>query len=115
MKAHAYVPIVSVCGLLVVGHCISTLVREPISPEWLILAALTLLTGAFTVKIPSVPVRLSVSETFVFTSIILFGTCAGTLTVALDIMVVMMSGNRRKNQDPLRLLFNVASGALSAW
>ena len=112
---HAFVPVISAAGLLVVGHCISVLIREPINTEWLILAALTLLTGAFTVKIPSIPVRLSVSETFVFASVILFGTCAGTLTVALEILVVIVIGSGRKARDPLRVLFNVSSAALSIW
>jgi putative nucleotidyltransferase with HDIG domain len=110
-----YVPLISAAGLLVVGHCISVIVRDPINPQWLILAALTLLTGAFTVKIPSIPVRLSVSETFVFASVILFGTCAGTLTVALEILVVIFAGSGKKARDPLRVLFNVSSAALSIW
>src|SRR6266511_347649 len=112
---HAYVPLVSAAGLLVVGHCIGALIADPITPEWLILAALTLLTGSFTVKIPSLPVRLSVSETFVFASVILFGICAGTLTVALEILVVIIAGSRTKARDPLRILFNVSSAALSIW
>jgi putative nucleotidyltransferase with HDIG domain len=110
-----YVPVISAAGFLVIGHCISVLARDPVNPQWLILAALTLLTGSFTVKIPSLPVRLSVSETFVFASVILFGTCAGTLTVALEILVVIFVGTGRKAQDPLRVLFNVSSAALSIW
>jgi hypothetical protein len=112
---HAYLPIVSAAGLLVVGHCISELIRDPMEPQWLTLAALTLLTGSFTVKLPSLPVRLSVSETFVFASVILFGTCAGTLTVALEILIVIRAGTGRKARDPLRVLFNVSSAALSIW
>lgn len=110
-----YVPCVSAAGLLVVGHCISTLVQEPLDLDWLVLAILTLFTGAFTIKIPSIPARLSVSETFVFASVLLFGTCAGTVTVAIEILVVIASGTGRKARDPLRVLFNVASAALSIW
>jgi putative nucleotidyltransferase with HDIG domain len=110
-----YVPAISAAGLLVIGHCISVLARDPVNSQWLILAALTLLTGSFTVKMPSLPVRLSVSDTFVFASVILFGTCAGTLTVALEILVVIFAGTGRKARDPLRVLFNVSSAALSIW
>jgi putative nucleotidyltransferase with HDIG domain len=110
-----YVPAVSAAGLLVIGHCLSVLARDPINPQWLILALLTLLTGSFTVKIPSLPVRLSVSETFVFASVILFGPCAGTLTVALDILVVIFAGTARKARDPVRLVFNLSSATLSIW
>lgn len=110
-----YVPLISATGLLVVGHCISALIREPVPLQWLVLAALTLLTGSFTVKVPSIPVRLSVSETFVFASVILFGTCTGTITVALDVLVATFSGKGRKARHPLRVLFNVSSATLSIW
>jgi putative nucleotidyltransferase with HDIG domain len=113
--SQAFVPCVSAAGLLVVGHCISTMMQQPLSKDWLALAALTLLTGAFTIKIPSIPVRLSVSETFVFASVLLFGTCAGTLIVALEILIVIIAGTGRRATDPLRILFNVSAAALSIW
>ena len=81
-KAHSYVILVSAAGLAVLFECIRILRHEPIGSDWLPLAALTLLSGSFTVKVPKLPARLSVSETFVFASVLLFGTCAGTITVA---------------------------------
>ncbi len=113
MKPQLFVPVVSAAGLLVIGHCISTLVQQPLNLQWLALAALTLLTGSFTIKIPSVSARLSVSETFVFASVLLFGTCAGTITVALEILIILGAGAR--THDPLRILFNVSAAALSIW
>jgi len=115
MKPQAYVPCVSAAGLLIIGHCISTLIQQPLQKEWLVLAVLTLFTGSFTIKIPSIPARLSVSETFVFASVLLFGSCAGTVTVAIEILVVIAAGTGRKTKDPLRVLFNVSSAALSIW
>lgn len=113
MKSQLFLPSVTAVGLLVIGHCISTLVQQPLNLQWLALALLTLLTGVFTIKIPSVTARLSVSETFVFASVLLFGTCAGTITVALEILVILGAGIRTR--DPLRILFNVASAALAIW
>jgi putative nucleotidyltransferase with HDIG domain len=113
MKPQLFVPAVSAAGLLVIGHCISTLAQQPLNLQWLALAALTLLTGSFTIKIPSVSARLSVSETFVFASVLLFGTCAGTITVALEILIILGAG--AKTHDPLRILFNVSAAALSIW
>lgn len=113
MKPQFFVPVVSATGLLVIGHCISTLAQQPLNLQWLALAALTLLTGSFTIKIPSVSARLSVSETFVFASVLLFGTCAGTITVALEILIILGAGAR--THDPLRILFNVSAAALSIW
>jgi putative nucleotidyltransferase with HDIG domain len=111
----AYVPCVTATGLLVVGHCISTLLQEPLQSEWLVLAILTLFTGSFTIKVPGIAAVLSVSDTFVFASVLLFGQCAGTITVTLEILVVIVSSTGRKTREPLRVLFNVASAALAVW
>lgn len=114
-KGQLYVVVVAAAGLIVIGHCITVLLASPIGGEWVILAGLTLLSGSFTVRVPSFRARISVSETFVFTSVLLFGTCAGTLTVALDVLVVALSARRRARNEPLRVLFNVSSASLSIW
>src|SRR5262245_53870429 len=114
LRGQIYVVTIVAIGLIVVGHCVSTLYSAPVSYEWIFLALLTLLSGSFTVKVPGIPARISVSETFVFTSVLLFGTCAGTLTVALDTLVATLVA-RRRAQAPLRILFNLASAALSIW
>lgn len=111
-RGQLYIVVVSALGLLVVGHCISMLLAEPIGWEWAVLAGLTLLSGSFTVRVPSFQARISVSETFVFTSVLLFGIPAGTLTVALDTLVAALS-SRRRAREPLRVLFNLASASLS--
>ena len=109
-----FVRTVSALGLVVVGSCLYEVLLRPISQEWLILAGLTLLSGSFTVKVPRIPARISVSETFVFTSVLLFGPCAGTLIVALDTLVVSLSA-RRRTRDPRRLVFNLSAAATSIW
>lgn len=114
-KGQLYVVIVAAAGLLVIGHCITMLLASPIGRDWLILAGLTLLSGFFTVRVPSFRARISVSETFVFSSVLLFGTCAGTLTVALDVLVVALSARLRARNEPIRVLFNVSSASLSIW
>lgn len=85
---------------------------NPPAVDWLVLVALTILAGCFTVKLPSVPANLSVSETFIFTAVLLFGPAAGTLTVVVDALVVSFwtKGTRR---TPKRFLFNVAAPAIS--
>jgi putative nucleotidyltransferase with HDIG domain len=113
-KGQLYVVGVSTAGLIVVGHCLAAVVSQPINSQWLILAGLTLLSGSFTIKVPSLRARLSVSETFVFASVLLFGTCAGTLTVALDTLVVAW-GARHRSRQPVRILFNLTSAAISIW
>ena len=83
-----YVAIVAVAGLLVAGQSLWTVAASAPGPEWFILAALTLFTGSFTVKVPAISARISVSETFIFTTVLLFGPAAGTITVVLDALVI---------------------------
>ena len=52
--------------------------------DWMVLAALTLLTGSFTVKIPGLLARISVSDAFVFASVLAFGPSVATVIVAID-------------------------------
>ena len=74
--------------MAVVAQSLWRLYSNPPAIEWLVLAVLTLLTGSFTVKLPSLPAKLSVSEAFVFASALLFGPSAGTVTVVLDALVI---------------------------
>ena len=113
-RGQLYVVAVSAAGFAVLFECITFVLRHPIGSDWLILAALTLFSGFFTIKVPQLHARLSVSETFVFASVLLFGTCAGTLIVALDILVSSLRFGRRSPQ-PIRVVFNVGAGAISIW
>ena len=112
--ARAYVSTVVVVGFAAVLLSIYTLYRTPVGLEWLVLAALTLLTGSFTIKVPSINARLTVSETFVFASVLLFGVAAGTLTVVLETLVVAL-WTRREVRSTYHALFNVAASSLSIW
>ena len=79
-----YVFSVFACGVAAIGHSLYDLQIQPVSSQWFILAALTIVSGSATVRVPSIPATVSVSETFVFAAMLLFGTAAGTLTVVLD-------------------------------
>src|SRR5918994_7162606 len=81
--------------------------------QWYLLAALTLLSASVTIKLPSVPATISISETFVFTAVITYGPAAGAVIVALDGFLISMWPNRRKELH--RVAFNVAAPALSIW
>ena len=48
--ARGYVAVVVGVGLAAVVHSVAVLFRDPIPQEWFALAALTLLTGSFTIK-----------------------------------------------------------------
>src|SRR5690349_5820087 len=79
---------VIIFGLTVILTSVYELHTEPLGYQWYMLATLTLISGSATVKLPSVPASISVSETFVFASVLLFGSAAGTVTVALDGLVI---------------------------
>ena len=106
-------------GFGAIGASANAIRVNPIGYDWLFLAALTIVSGSATLRLPSVPATISVSETFVFTSILLFGPAAGALTVALDSLMLsfwMMSFRLpKRNREPIRILFNLAAPALSAW
>ena len=63
--------------------------------NWTVLAVLTLFSGSATVSLPSMPATVSVSETFVFTSVILFGPSArnndGRARCSDDLLLVVSS------------------------
>jgi signal transduction histidine kinase len=84
---------------------------NPIPHDWLVLAALTVLSSSFTLKVPTLPARISISEAFVFFCVLLYGPAPATVTIALDGLLV--SGRRRHSW--YRLLFNTAEPVMSIW
>jgi putative nucleotidyltransferase with HDIG domain len=109
-----YLQTVIAVGLFVVAQSLWQVAVNPPGFEWFVLAALTLLTGSFTVRIPGLPVRISVSETFTFTSVLLFGPAVGTLTVTLDALVISFWLDRSK-RPPLKVFFNAAAPSIAIW
>jgi putative nucleotidyltransferase with HDIG domain len=72
------------------------------------------LTGSFTVKIPGLVARLSVSEPFVFAATLWFGPSVGAVTAALDAMIMsvwLAPGLKTIH----RLTFNVSVLVISIW
>src|SRR4051794_25689226 len=94
-RARLYVTSITVLGAGAIAQSAYALYAVPKGWNWFVLAVLTLLSGSATVKLPSVPATISVSETFVFTSVLLFGPAAGTVTVALDALVISLWLARR--------------------
>jgi diguanylate cyclase (GGDEF)-like protein/putative nucleotidyltransferase with HDIG domain len=112
--ARAYVGAVVLCGAMIIARSVVTLYTDPIGTQWFVLAALTLLTGSFTVKIPSTNASLSVSETFVFASVLLFGAAAGAITVLLECLIILF-WMKPQGKPFHRILFNLAAPAVAIW
>jgi len=113
LAARVFVLGVSVAGVAVLAVSLPAVLKTT-SPDWLILAALTLLTGSFSVKLPSLSARLSVSETFVFAALLLYGQAIATLIVAMDTLVMSLR-LRPGYRSVHRLVFNMAGGSLAIW
>ena len=79
---------VGVTGGLILAQCMIVLPRAPLPLGWLLVSVLALAAGWFALKMPGVPVYLSISDTFHITSCLLFGPAPATLTIALDSLVM---------------------------
>jgi putative nucleotidyltransferase with HDIG domain len=113
-KAQLFVAAIVATGFVVIGHSVEALRSTPVTSQWFVLAALTLLSGSITIKLPGIDSTISVSETFVFTSVLLFGTAAGTIIVTLDGLIISL-WLWRKGIGLYKLLFNMTAPALSIW
>jgi diguanylate cyclase (GGDEF)-like protein/putative nucleotidyltransferase with HDIG domain len=110
----AYIGLVVAAGAATVSQSVYELWARPIEWDWTILAVLTLVSGSYTVRLPSLPATISVSETFVFTSVLLFGSAAGTLTVALDALVIS-AWSYKKGHPLYKIIFNVCALPFTIW
>jgi putative nucleotidyltransferase with HDIG domain len=99
-------------GTAAIAYSTMSLIRQPVDWEWLVLAGLIVITASFSIKIPSVSARLSVSEAFIFAAVLLFGAHVGTIVVALD-SLVLTTWLRKAARSPLRTVFNITAGALA--
>ena len=106
--AGLYVTAIVVIGIAAIAEATYDLYEHPIGWNWVVLAVLTLISGSATVRLPSVPATISISETFVFTSVLLFGPAAGTLIVTLDALVISLWLTRRGHPF-YRIAFNVCA------
>jgi diguanylate cyclase (GGDEF)-like protein/putative nucleotidyltransferase with HDIG domain len=109
-----YVAAVTLAGATTVALSLNDFLSGAIPKEWLILALLTAVSASAPIRLHSIPVALSVSETFVFTSALLFGPAAGTLTVALDAAVISFWSFRR-GQSAYKVIFNICALPLTIW
>lgn len=109
-----YVTVVVALGATTILYSAYELHAHPIGWNWFVLALLTLLSGSATVRLASVPATVSISETFVITSVLLFGPAAGTLTVTLDALVICLWLARRGHPS-YRIAFNIFALPASLW
>lgn len=109
--ADRYILAVIGLGIAVVGHSLLRLPEIPAPQEWAVLTALAIVAASFPLKVPGLPVYLSISDTFFVAAGMLYGPEAAALTIALDSLIVSV---RRRN-SPRQLLFNATGPTLALW
>ena len=99
-------------GALAISDALAQVVSDFPGIPWLIVAGLTLISGTATVRLPNVPAHISVSETFLFSAVLIFGPAAGVVTVVLDAAIITAKMARRSLTIE-RSLFNLAAPSLA--
>src|SRR4051812_26846232 len=104
-SARAYVLGVILSGVAVTLYSVSTLVKHPVGPQWLILVALTIASGLAMLRVPSMPISFSIPDPFNIAPALLFEPSAGVITAAVDGLILSsrMESTRRSIE---RVLFN---------
>lgn len=111
-RGQAYVTVIVAAGAIAILGSLGQLASGAVPTQWLILAALALLTAPLSIRIASLDAKFSPSETFLFASALLFGSSAAILTAAVDGVLCAWRAKTRKLH---RTLFNIAEPALSIW
>ncbi|MGD9904314.1 MAG: HD-GYP domain-containing protein, partial [Vicinamibacterales bacterium] len=106
-----FVAAVTVVGLFAITQSVAQLGEVPRMPEWLLLGILAVACGSFVLSVPGVPVHASISDTFLFTSVMLFGPAPATAAIAVDGFLLSW----RRGHPTERILFNTANPALGLW
>ena len=102
---------VTVAGLFAITQSVAQLPSVDRMPEWMLLGILAVACGSFALRVPGVPVHASISDTFLFTSVMLFGPAPATAAIAVDGFLLSW----RRNHPADRILFNTANPALGLW
>lgn len=98
-------------GLGIIGYAVHLALGAPNPLGWVGLAALCIIASFFPIRVPGVPVYISISDTFFITSALLFGPAPATLTIALDSLLTSLRRGNRVRQ----VAFNCTSAAVALW
>jgi hypothetical protein len=109
-----YLSAIILLGGVVLSYSVFTALNTNISTDWIFLAVLTLITAAFSLKMPKTEVRLSVPDVFIFASILLYGPAIGALTAAIEGLVGSLRARNRSRRFQF-VSFNITALSLSAF
>ncbi|HXG92229.1 MAG TPA: HD domain-containing phosphohydrolase [Blastocatellia bacterium] len=102
--------IVSVTGLATFAYALYALVSNPINTEWALVAAVTvLLISRIDIGIPKTSNTVTLSDTFIFISVLRYGTYASVVLAAVDAFICTLQFKGRRKI----IWFNTAVMSLS--
>ena len=107
----AVVGAVGLAGAAVLGVSLFRLSQIDIPLEWVLFSLLTFAAGLMMLKVPSVDAVFSVSEVFAFSCLLLYGPEMGTVTVAVDGLLLCM----RRKFSRAQTIFNVGNLTFCVW
>jgi PAS domain S-box-containing protein len=103
-------------GAVVLAIAIVDVARAPIARTWFVLLALTVVSGWSTLRMRSVPISFSMSDTFTIAGTLLYGVPAGTVLAVVDALAMSMRvAISHKGGMAMRAVFNASSTALAMW
>ena len=116
-RLQIYITLVCFAGLTVISLSLGEVIRQPPAwrLQWLSLVMLTVLSGLLPVKLPTVNVSISISETFVIAGTLLFGPAGGTVLVLLDALFISIRLYISRTLKWQQVLFNLAAPPVSVW
>jgi len=101
-------------GVFIVGVSAWELITQPLSSAFVALLLLTVLAGWLALRVPSMPISFSISDTFSTAAALLIGPAAGAITAAVD--GLMLSFRMQSSaRTVVRMLFNLAAPAVAVW
>ena len=106
-----FVSAVVVAGAAILVHSAIAIRHARLDVYLVVLAGLMIASGRLVIRVPGRPVTVSVSEVFVFASVLLYGPAAATLTVAADGVWLSLNLRHRRLH---RTLFNIAEPAIAS-
>lgn len=103
---------VSLIGLLLFAGAVYSVATSPINPEWILLSLVTvILISRIDIGIPKIYSTITISDAFLFTSILLYGPMPSVVLAGVDAAVCSLSYKNKQRVLP----FNMAVMSLSVF
>jgi len=112
-----YVGILALCSAVFVYLSVKELIRQvpEYQTQWVLLVALTVVSGLLPVRLPTINATISVSETFIIAGTLLFGRSGGTVLVLFDGLFISIRLLFAMGLRWQQVVFNLSSLPLSIW